>query len=355
MKRYDKYEDWKEVIRENIPQIPNYISEKWLENNLLDRKSYFMNWGFCFENLSKCQFEEQINYNIVRKVPFSTKTIFPKKHPFILTQDMFLVDNDVRKLHEEGINGKGINVAVIDFEFDTIHNELKNCLVSKKSCRTDCEVHFHGSTVATQLCGKNLGIAPNVKLWFYGTGQGKQKIMIDTFIALNDIYEKNKKGANIKIINISSSRHKDHSEYLNIYKKLLEQGCYIIDSPVFGKTFSCINYDSVNKEYYFSDGQLASMDRVNYKDKILIPTGGKMTPLVTTENEYLYCGQATYSWAIPKLSGYFALALQVNNNLTYEEFEQLAIATATKKDDLKFFNINGILEKLKENLKIYKQ
>ena len=353
MKRYDKYEDWKEVISKNSPQIPNYISSEWLQNNLLDRKSYFRNWGFCFENLSNCKFEENINYNIIRKVPFSTKTIFPKENPFVLTKDMFLVDDNVRKLHEEGINGEGINVAVIDFAFDTIHDELKECLVYQKNCRDDYEVHFHGSTVATQLCGKNLGVAPNVNLWFYGTGQGAKRIIVDNYKALKDIYEQNKKGANIKIINISGSRHRENSEYMNIYKKLLDQGCYIIDSLVFGDKFTSINQDPITKDYYYSDGQVLGMEQYKYYNHIAIPTGGKMTPLVTTTNEYLYCGQATYSWAIPKLSGYFALALQVNNNLTYEEFEQLAIETAKKINGIKIFNIIGIIKKIKQNMVAY--
>lgn len=262
---------------------------------------------------------------------------------------MFLVDYDVRKLHEEGINGEGINVAVIDFSFDVIHDELKDCLVYKKDCRDEYGVHFHGSTVATQLCGKNLGVAPNAKLWFYGTGQGSEATLVDDYVALRDIYEKNKQGANIKIINISASVYRENSEYKEIYEKLLEQGCYIIDSLTFGDKFTSINQDCITKDYYYSDGQLASMEQYKYCDNIAISTGGKMTPLVTTTSDYLYCGQATYSWAIPKLSGYFALALQLNPDLTYQEFEQLAIDTAKEINGIKMFNINGIIEKLKEN------
>ena len=70
--------------------------------------------------------------------------------------------------------------------------------------------------------------------------------------------------------------------------------------------------------------------------KIAIKTGGKMTPLVTTENDYLYCGQASYSWSIPILAGYFILALQVNPDLTYDEFLDLARTTAK--------NENGIMD-----------
>lgn len=232
---------------------------------------------------------------------------------------MFCTFDDVKEVHKLGIDGRGLNVAVIDFTFEIVPNELKECLVYFKNCNENAEVHFHGTTVASQLCGKNLGVAPKANLWFYGTGQGKNKTKKDDILALKDIYEKNKKGANIKVINISGSKYKENPEFIDIYNKLSYQGCYLIDSDIFGKDFTSINQDINTKEYYYSDWQIMSMDEKELKSKIAIPTGGKMTPLVTTENDYLYCGQATYSWSIPVLTGYFVLALQVNHDLTYDE------------------------------------
>jgi len=71
-----------------------------------------------------------------------------------------------------------------------------------------------------------------------------------------------------------------------------------------------------------------------------------MTPLVTTEHDYLYCGQATYSWAIPKLTGFFALALQIQPDLTYDEFIELAISTKIEQNGITLFNMPGIINKL---------
>ena len=345
MNRYDKYEDWVEVISENLPEIPKIITGEWLKEQLLDRKSYFRNWGFCFADLKEHEFEDNIDASIIRKVPFSTRTIFPENHPFHFNENIFHTFDDVRNLHELGIDGSGVNVAVIDFTFDTVPNELKECLNNFVNLNDKAEVHFHGTTVSTQFCGKNLGIAPKSKLWFYGTGQGKKNIE-DDILALKDIYKQNQKGANIKIINISGSSHRDILEFEDIYEKLLQQECYIIDSIIFDENFTTINQDSNTKEYYYSDWQILGMGEKELKSKIAIPTGGKMTPLVTTENDYLYCGQSTYSWGIPILSGYFALALQINPNLTYNEFVELAKKTKTEKEGIQLFNINGIINEL---------
>ncbi len=223
-------------------------------------------------------------------------------------------------------------------------------MVSYKNCHNECPVHFHGATVATQLCGKNLGVAPKVNLWFYGTRQGKNTIT-DDMVALKDIYNQNKKGANIKIINISASLYRGNKEFEDIKEKLLSQGCYIIDSLIFGENFTCINKDSNTKEFYYSDWQLLSVNENELTSHMTISTGGKMTPLVTTKNDYLYCGQATYSWSIPKLAEFFALALQLKPDLTYDEFVDISNETKQINNEITFFNINGVINYLKENKK----
>ena len=56
MNKYNKYEDWVEVVKNDLPEIPNLITGNWLEQQLLIRKSYFINWGFCFDDLTNWGF-----------------------------------------------------------------------------------------------------------------------------------------------------------------------------------------------------------------------------------------------------------------------------------------------------------
>lgn len=345
MKKYNKFEEFVELMNENLPNIPKIITSKWLEQQLSDRNSRFRYFGFGFSDLTNHEFEDNIDFKIIRKIPFSTRTVFPEKHPFHFSQSIYHVDDDIKKLHEMEIDGSKMNIAIIDFYFETIPNELKECLFYLKKCTENSEVSFHGTTVACQLCGKNLGIAPKANLWFYATGQGRNNIVNDDLIALKDIYEQNKNGANIKVISISGSRHRENPEFQEVYQKLLNQGCYIIDSLLFGENFTSINVDANTGELYYTDRQEQAMgDEI--KTKIAIKTGGKMTPLVTTENDYLYCGQATYSWSIPILTGYFTLALQVNPELTYDEFVSLARTTAKNQNGIMVFDIGEVIKEL---------
>lgn len=346
MNKYNKYEDWVKVIKEDNPETPKIITNDWLKEQLLNRKNYFRNWGFCFDNLSDYVFSSDIEDNIVSKVPWSTRTVFPNNHPFHFNDSIYHVEEETRNLHNQGIDGRGVNIAVIDFAFEIIPDELKECIVFHQNCKYDYEVHFHGTTVATQIAGKNLGVAPKANIFFYGTRQTKDNIMIDDYDALCDIYEKNKKGANIKIINISASKQRENEKYNEIINKLLEQGCNVIDSLDFAEYFTSINRNPNTGKLYYSDWQEATMEDGKYNEKIAIITGGKMTPLVTTEHDYLYCGQATYSWAIPKLTGFFALALQIQPDLTYDEFIELAISTKIEQNGITLFNMPGIINKL---------
>lgn len=347
MKKYNKFEEFEEFMNEDLKDIPQIITGEWLEQQRLDKNSRFRYLGFGFSDLTKQEFEDNIDFKTIRKIPFSTRTKFPKKHPFHFNQSIYHVDDDIRKLHEVGIDGSGMNIAVIDFYFETIPNELKESLFYLKDYAENSEVSFHGTTVACQLCGKNLGVAPKAKLWFYQVGQGRKNIAKDDLSALKDIYEKNKNGANIKVISISGSRHRENPEFKDVYQKLLNQGCYIIDSIIFGENFTSINVDANTGELYYTDRQEEAMGS-EIATKIAIKTGGKMTPLVTTENDYLYCGQATYSWSIPILAGYFTLTLQINPDLTYDEFIDLARKTVKNENGIMVFNINGVIEELKK-------
>ena len=351
MNKYNKYEDWVKVIKEDNPEIPKIITNDWLKEQLLNRKNYFRNWGFCFEDLTNYTFSDDIEDIIVSKVPWSTRTIFPKEHPFHFNDSIYHVDDEIKDLHEQGIDGRGVNIAVIDFAFETIPDELKECIVFHQNCKYDYGIHFHGTTVATQIAGKKLGVAPNSRIYFYGTRQKRDNIIIDDYDALCDIYEKNKNGANIKIVNISASKQRENEKYGEIVNKLLEQGCNVIDSIDFSENFTCINKNPNTFELYYSDWQIATMEEGKYNEKIAIITGGKMTPLVTTEHDYLYCGQATYSWTIPKLVGFFALALQIQPDLTYDEFIELAIDTKKEQDGIILFDIEGIINKLNKKIK----
>lgn len=339
------FKEFERLITSKIPKIPKLITEEWLIKAL--QNELFSIWGFTFSDLSNSIFEK-INEETLNKISISSYTKLPKNHPFNL--DIYsLIDKDIQRLHNHGITGQNVNIAIIDHGFPIVHNEVKNCLKDYKDLSN--QTNFHGLVVTSCLAGKNFGVAPDAKIHFYGHSQAEEQGPIDIISALKDIYNKNLNGANIKIVNLSNSLLAFNNESENIKVKLKEQGCYIIDSTIFRKYFTCINLKYINgtPNYYFSKWQ--EKDINTYKSKIAIPFTGIM-PLYNTTDDYQISGNTAYSWTIPRLSGIFALCLQVKPSITLEEFIQVADETKTiTEDKIMIINPKEMIENLGINFK----
>ncbi len=320
----DTYGNFKKIVLESNIEVPNVITEEWLKKAF--ENEYFSIWGFSFNDLRYIKFGN-INDELLSKISFSTKTILPKNTPIKMEEDMFKKDDSFSKLHEDGINGEGINVAVIDYGFHIIHDEIKDNLI--KIINTSNDYHFHGSVVSSIFVGKDIGVCPKSKLYFYECSYSNQ--INDVINALKDIYKLNESGANIRVVNISASLHRENSEFEIISNKLKGQGCYVIDSITFGEHFTCINKCYKTNKYYYNDWQSDGHKKLI---GVLRPT--YMLPFVETEKDYQYKEQNSYSWVIPVISGMFTLALQINPNLTYDEFVEIA-------EETKIINEDGII------------
>ncbi|HZD56449.1 MAG TPA: S8 family serine peptidase, partial [Anaerolineales bacterium] len=75
----------------------------------------------------------------------------------------------VRRLHSQGITGKGISVAIIDGHIRTDHVEYRDQLAHYEEL-SDFEgipYEAHGSSVASILVGKQIGVAPGAQLYYF--------------------------------------------------------------------------------------------------------------------------------------------------------------------------------------------
>lgn len=337
-------EEFINIVSSKLPKIPEHITEEWLVDNL-NNNEMFRIWGFSYSDLSNSTFGN-ISEEVIRRVPISTKTILPTNNPFDLS--IFTKDRSVTNLNKEGIDGRGVNIVVIDQPINPIHNEISGrvndySLSNGKSA-------FHGLVVSSMLVGNNLGLIPNNSIGYYGVNSSSKFGVEESMEALKDIYNRNLNGENIKVVSISGYIHTLSEEYSLIKGMLESQGCYIIDANTFGSVCTCINKynsDGVVK-YKYSSWQKENIDE--FKSKVAVSFDG-ISPLFETENDYLYGGEVSYSWVIPKLSGIFAMCLQVNPNLTLEEFKKLVVDTKrVNEDGISMINPEGMIEVLMKDL-----
>ena len=155
----------------------------------------------CFEDfrgkdLSQENFSD-ISVNVLRTIEFDTETVWPgeKNLPQRFNPEKLLEESKnpglgIRGLHEQGITGQGVVIAIIDQRLDINHPEYKDSIADYSEYgETEKEaVSMHGPAVASLLVGKNCGVAPGAKLVYKAVPAGRSFLFEAK--ALNDIVEK---------------------------------------------------------------------------------------------------------------------------------------------------------------------
>ena len=176
--------------------------------------------------------------------------------------------------------------------------------------------------------------------------------------ALKDILSKVEHGEKIDVISMSASIINSRNDYVGkeeiikqynaITTKLKSLGCEIITSDDFWRNGFSYAYkidnlvDNKNLDNYVSVYAGKNNEKVNVLD------AGKCVPFVFTENDYIYSGcKGSASYSIPQVSSMLALAKQIKNDITFEEFSMLAQKTcATNKNGTKFVDMVSLIKNL---------
>ena len=117
------YETIKEIVEKVIGQIPDIITMDWLIDKCKKSETFSV-WFFSFSDLSNSKFSEDIPYDIRRRIGFSTKTCGDLQSLFGKNHDMFMPIKEIQELHLDGLNGCGVEMAVIDYGFVERHDEI---------------------------------------------------------------------------------------------------------------------------------------------------------------------------------------------------------------------------------------
>jgi len=85
----------------------------------------------------------------------------------------------VRRLHQKGITGKDIGIAIIDQCLLVDHIEYKDRLKLYEEIHLmDTKATMHGPAVASIAVGKTVGVAPEADLYFIGETHTMPKLLI---------------------------------------------------------------------------------------------------------------------------------------------------------------------------------
>lgn len=298
---------------------------------------------------------------------FDSKTIWPKSLPdkFDPKKQMELGKSpglNVRELHKNGITGKGVGLAIIDQALLVDHIEYKDNLKMYEEIHCfDNQAQMHGPAVASIAVGKNVGVAPNADLYYIAETHGEYKNnnfdwdftwvakSIDRILEVNDTLPKDKK---IRVISISVGWDKERKGYDEVnaaVDRAKEAGVFVVSSSLIntdGYMFNGLGRDPLSdpeapssyepglfwkdkyyeygNEFYSIMGQKAG---INIDEVLLIPMDSRTTASPTDPKDYVFYREGGWSWSIPYVAGLYALACEVNPEVTPEIFWSTALKT----------------------------
>lgn len=304
-------------------------------------------------------------------VEFDTKTIWPTTLPEEFNPNKLLeLGKDpglnIKELHQNGITGKNIGIAIIDQTLLVDHEEYKDQLMVYHSYTKfkNQSASMHGPAVASIAVGKNIGVAPDAKLYFisddyalYGEKTESGKTIpsleylskdIDRIIELNKSLDDKEK---IRVISISigyTSDRKDRDKFELAVERAKNEGIEVLclndDFEYMGMGRTMYGNPNVIDDFRpaymtipFNIGQIE-------KYPLLVPMDQRTVASGIGTSDYHYMTIGGGSWVVPYVAGLYALGCQVNPQITFEEFTRIAretgkMTTITDEDGTYSFGV----------------
>jgi hypothetical protein len=258
----------------------------------------------------------------------------------------------LRSLHEKGITGKGVGIAIIDQTLLVDHVEYKDQIHVYEEGEDVVggwmESQMHGPAVASIAVGKTVGVAPEADLYYIATGDCGGATSIEDFDfscdakAIRRIIEINRslpEGRKIRVLSESigwSPQNKGYNEITAAVNEARAAGIFVISSSleeIYGLSFHGLGRNPLadpDEIMAYEPGLWWSKDFFTGKmnqSRLLVPMDARTTASPTGIADYVFYRTGGWSWSIPYLAGTYALAVQVKPEITPEAFWKLAIET----------------------------
>jgi hypothetical protein len=209
---------------------------------------------------------------------------------------------------------------------------------------------MHGAAVASIAVGKTVGVAPEADLYYIGSwtgdrGRGEKGFEWNFAYyaqAVRRILDINKQLPNdrkIRVISMSvgwSSDRKGYYEMTAAVEEAKKAGMLVVCScidDVHGFVFDGLgrallsdpdDFTSYEPGLWLAKGFYLGRRKWN---QLWVPMDSRTTAAPNGADEYVFYRQGGWSWAIPYVAGVYALAAQVDPEITPERFWKLAMKT----------------------------
>lgn len=319
--------------------------------------------GDALDRMDLSGYDLRDKVEILFKVDFGTETIFPDKDKL---PDNFIPNKiiewgmnpglNVKKLHNKGITGKGVNIAYVDQPLLINHEEYVNKSIHYEKIRESgneeaFKKSMHGPGVTSILLGESLGVAPDVNLYYIANpswirDQITSAESVYRIIEINKILPEDEK---IKIIGFSSCPVKTmvhYQEFIDAINEAEANGIMVFtveDNFLSAKIDPYMDMDDY-KNYRAADWVVKNFGTTsNFGISIFVPSTVTRAGYASNKS-YGYDYEGGLSWVVPYVVGVSALGLQIDPTLTKEEILDCLLESAYENNGLKIINPEGFIE-----------
>ncbi|HVP13638.1 MAG TPA: S8/S53 family peptidase [Phycisphaerae bacterium] len=311
------------------------------------------------ENISLARLDLRDRADILQSWTFDTRTEWPAadKLPAGFDPEKLLESGKdpglgVRGLHRQGIDGRGMHMAIIDQPLLRDHREYRQQIEAYEAIDVlFAPPQMHGPPVASIAVGRTCGVAPAAKLTYFAvpTWNRDNAPFCD---ALERILERNEKrpaAERIHAVSISSgmfSNQPNFDRWQGVLKRATAAGVLVVTcDPAF------LRYGTLDRMAGRDPDDPASYRRGKYSSPnavLRVPAGGHTTASYNGPDVYEYWADGGMSWCAPYLAGLATLAFQVDADITPERITQLWLETATTTDVGAVVNPPGFIEQVRK-------
>jgi hypothetical protein len=276
----------------------------------------------------------------------------------------------VRALHERGITGRGVKVAIIDQNLARpYHSEYRDRIIEYFDVGTDQPAEsgsMHGPAVASLLVGQSCGTAPDAELYYAAAPSwtGDSAFYAEALRRIIEINQALPKGEKIRVVSVSAAPSgegspfsKNLSEWDEAVEEAQSEGILVLDCRNDNETgIVAPGYyepDSPEDVSLFTTGfpQQPFGDKIDHA--IFVPVSYRTTAEQYSSSceSYQYTGQGGLSWGIPYAAGVLALGWQTDPTLDNDEILALLFETAyTDKNGNKIIDPPAFIAKIEAQL-----
>ncbi len=299
---------------------------------------------FGLEGVSLAALDLRSEAELLRGLSFNRDTVWPDPSrlppgfdPQALLEQGKNPGLGVRGLHAEGLDGRGIGLAIIDQPLVVDHREYADRITKHDEPGVEgFPPQMHGPAVASVAVGKTCGVAPRATLHYYSVPMGSwqscepYRALIERILARNRGSEGDQR---IRAVSISAGwfpAWEGYAEWQDALARAAAQGVLVVTCDREWLDFGTLQ----RKEGADPEAPTAYVrGKHSYpQDVLYVPAGNRTIAGPEGPEAYTYDRIGGRSWSAPYLAGLGALAFQINPDLDPAIIVRLWQETATKTD-----------------------